>query len=641
MRHLLLLLAVAACSAAPSASGPSPDADADAAAPSVACDPPAIVAPVANQAVGGALRVRTAASSCLAATTCYLDGDPAPVAEGGAGALDAPLTVAIGTHQLACNGWDAAGQVHAGAPVAFSVVACGAPAILSPAPGEQVGTSLALETSGPACLVATKCYLDAHAPPVASGGAGGLAASVPVAAGDHAISCNGWDASGAVYVSPPAAFTASDGGVTCGAAVPIASLVGHNTSANPTYDRAHFPASFGSTSWISQAGATVAIDPDRMDMSMNPVTPGHVSNVDVHTLVPSRPDLRWFAHVTPWFGNASHIDIGLDNNTDAYVAAMVEDVRRRGFDGIVVDWYGQGGEVDQATLKIQAYLHAHPGLALIIMIDKGVPGLSASVLSAQLHYLDGQYLHDSSYEQDGGKPIVMFFGVTEKLGASAMAQVKATDGAGEVWVMEGAGALAQGFADQVFDWANVYSDGIHASDPYDLAGFAGFYAAVAQSPKHAFGAMLAGFNGTLTKSVGWSMGKYIPRDHGACLVARAARLAQVIPPNVTRMQWVTWSDWEEGTQVETGVDNDLAIAAQVTGTSLTWSVSGGTGDESTIDHYAIYASPDGANATLLGTAPPGTHAFELAGACVPHGTVSVIAVGKPMIRDTASAWASY
>jgi hypothetical protein len=419
--------------------------------------------------------------------------------------------------------------------------------------------------------------------------------------------------------------------------VRIDALVGHNTSANPNYDRAHFAANFGAQTWVSQSGQTLAIDADRMDLSENPITPGHVSNVDVHTLVPSRPDLRWFAHVVPWFGNSSHVDIGLVENTDAYAAAMLDDVARRGFDGIVIDWYGQGSYEDQATLAIQRRLRAHPGLKLIVMIDKGVANLSSSVLVDQLHYLETQYFGDSIYELEGSKPIVMFFGVTDKLGATAMAQVKASAGANQVWVMEGAGALADSFADQVFDWANVYTIGPSASDPYNVGAVRAYHHAVAAGSKHAFGGMLAGFNGMLTNSVGWSKGKYIPRGHGACLVARAAAIDAVIPANITRMQWVTWSDWEEGSQVETGVDNDITIDAALDGATLTWTVTGGTGDESTIDHYEVYASSDGAGATLVANVPAGTHAAALANGCVAHGTAFVIAVGKPMIRDTASA----
>src|SRR5262249_19859032 len=160
-------------------------------------------------------------------------------------------------------------------------------------------------------------------------------------------------------------------------------------SASPTYDRAHFGANFGTATWIAQSGATAPVDPALEDLSNNPITPGHVSSVDVHRLVPSRPDLRWFAHVVPWFrggGGGGHIDIGVACNSDAYVAALLADLQRRGFDGLVLDWYGQGSYEDQATLKIQSYLRAHPelGLKLVIMIDKGVPNLSQSVLVTQL-----------------------------------------------------------------------------------------------------------------------------------------------------------------------------------------------------------------------------------------------------------------
>jgi hypothetical protein len=357
--------------------------------------------------------------------------------------------------------------------------------------------------------------------------------------------------------------------------------------------------------------------------------------------VPSRPDLRWFAHATPWFGGTNHIDIGLAETSMAYAGAMLEDVKRRGFDGVVINWYGEGTTTDQAAANMQAYLHAHPdlGLTLILMLDKGISNLSQSTLSAQLAYIAGKYLGDATYEHDGGKPIVMFFGVTAALGTSVMAAVKSGAGVDQIWVEQGTGALAYSFSDQVFDWAHVYTDGVHAADPYDLAGIASFLSGVSGSPKQAFGALMPGFNGTLTKSVAWSLGKYIPRGHGACLIERAAKLAAMIPPNVTRMQIVTWSDWEEGTQVETGVENDASVTASVAGAMLTWQTTTGTGDESTIDHYEIYASLDGTNASRIGSVPAGTHAFSLAGSCVRgDATVAVIAVGKPLIRNHGSAW---
>src|SRR5689334_12020634 len=201
------------------------------------------------------------------------------------------------------------------------------------------------------------------------------------------VACGG----GASTTDPDAPSSSPDAQVCPGPRVAADSILAHNTSASAIYDQAHFPDNFGSTTWVSQAGETLAIDPAAMDRSMNPVTPAHVSSVDVHTLVPSRPDLRWFAHLTPWFraGGGNHIDIGLENNSDAYAAAMLDDVARRGFDGVVVNWYGSGSYTDQAALAMQAYLRAHPelDLTIILMLDKGIAGLSQSVLEQQLGYI--------------------------------------------------------------------------------------------------------------------------------------------------------------------------------------------------------------------------------------------------------------
>ena len=642
---LVIAVAVAACAPGEQLAPPGPGTTGEQAAAVTSCGAPTVIAPLSGQSVGAQLRVRTRATDCQTATKCYLDSHEPAVASGGPGDLDAPFSVSTsGAHHVSCNSWDASGIVYVSSSTNFNVIDCGPPAILSPVPDEQVGTSVRVETSPPGCIGTTKCYLDNRAPAVITG-TGPIVQTIAVSPGAHSISCNGWDSSGVVYVSAGTPFTVAGSTGTCTSTVPIASITGHNTSANAAYNQSNFGANFGTSTWISQAGATMAVDPSKMDLSLNPITPGHVSNVDVHTLIPSRPDLRWFAHATPWFGPSNHINIGINSNTDAYISAMLTDMINRGFDGVVVDWYGQGGFVDQATLLIQQHLRAIPSntFKLIIMVDKGVPNLSQSVLSSQISYLRSQYFGDPDYEKEGGKAVLMFFGVDEALGDAAMAAVKSSNGSDQVWVQEGTGKLSQAWDDQAFDWTHPFHDGPSASDPYNLAAVSGFYSSIAASSKQAFGAMTPGFNGMLTKSVSWSMGKYLPRGEGACLVAWGNKINAVIPANVTRMQMVTWSDWEEGTQVETGVENDAAVQAAVSGTTLSWSVATGTGDESTIDHYEIYASSDGTSAFDLGSVPRGTRAFDLGASCLGSGAyqVGVVAAGRPMIRDHASSWIAY
>jgi len=425
--------------------------------------------------------------------------------------------------------------------------------------------------------------------------------------------------------------------------VALASLTNHNTSAYVAYNETNFPANFGTTSWINQNGTTMAVDPTQMDESLNPITPGHVSHVDVHTLIPSRPDLRWFAHATPWFGTGSHINIGLVNNSDSYVAAMITDMESRGFNGVVIDWYGQGDGTDGVTQKIKSYLASQPGntFTYIVMVDKGVRGgANLTNLQAQINYCKAQYFSDPNYEREpltNGLPILMFFGVRAALGETSMAILKGRLGGQMVWVEQGTSYIGESWEDECFEWTDQFNNGVNASDPFNLAAVVSDYPTIQASGKKFFGAMCARFNGTLTKSVGWSMGKYLPGSNGLCLVERAAAINAAVPGSMTRMQWPTWSDWEEGTQVESGIENSFALAGRTSGSNtLAWSIL--SGDERTIDHYEIYASTNGVTAAFVGSVAAGIHATNVSQAGLPAGQYQfyVDALGKPCVRDHMS-----
>jgi hypothetical protein len=425
--------------------------------------------------------------------------------------------------------------------------------------------------------------------------------------------------------------------------VSLASLTNHNTSAYPAYNEANFSANFGTTSWVNQNGSTIAVDPTQMDESLNPITPGHVSKTDVHTLIPSRPDLRWFAHATPWFGTSSHINIGLTNDSATYVAAMITDMKNRGFNGVVIDWYGDTDSTDGVAQKIKSYLSSQPSntFTYIIMLDGGVKGgTGTNNLQAQIQYCQSQYFSDPNYEHEPvatGLPILMFFGVRSAIGETAMADLKASTGGQMVWVEEGTGYLSESWEDECFEWTDCFTSGVNTSDPFNLAAVTSDYPTIKASNKKAFGAMCGRFNGTLTKSVSWSLGKYLPCSNGLCEVERAASINSAIPNNMTRMQWPTWSDWEEGTQVESGIENDFALSGQATTSAvLSWTIT--AGDERTISHYEIYASTNGVNAAFLGSVPTGVYQTNLSQAGLAPGSYQLYidAVGKPCIRDHIS-----
>ncbi len=444
--------------------------------------------------------------------------------------------------------------------------------------------------------------------------------------------------------------------------VNLASLTAHNTSANPNYNQTNFPRNFGTKSFVTKT-ETIDVDPARMDLSLHAVTPGHVSGTDVHTLIPSRPDLRWFAHLMGWWGTGKPFDIGVDVNTDSYARALVTDLMNRGFNGVILCWNSPGSHDDQVLRKIQAHLKTLPPgrFTFIVLIDQGLvdklPTTEAQKkkLEEAVNYCKANFFNDPNYELEDGKPILMFYGVRAYFGkvagsaggaAAALKEVKDATGGNMVWADVLPSFLNEAWEDQSYDWHNAHQNKLSATDPYNFEGIKHFYDSIKGSGKKAMGAMSAGYNGTLSKLDGsWALGGYLPQDYGKCLIERARYINSIIPANVTRMQWATWNDWAEGTAVEPGIENDITVSGTIEGTTLSWTVTGGTGDESTIDHYDVYATEDGVNAALLKSVPVGTRSLDLASITgFRTGNaykIMVVAVGKPCIRNHGSDKIAY
>jgi len=115
---------------------------------------------------------------------------------------------------------------------------------------------------------------------------------------------------------------------------------------------------------------------------------------------------------------------------------------------------------------------------------------------------------------------------------------------------------------------------------------------------------------------------------------------------------VTWDDYDEGTEMETGIDNCLnPIQSSINGSLLSWSVSfnSASGAERTIDHYTVYNTNDGStDATIdhtlvkaadvaVNTANNGTYTFTLPSGLPNPTLIYVKAVGKPMLTNHLSA----
>jgi hypothetical protein len=397
----------------------------------------------------------------------------------------------------------------------------------------------------------------------------------------------------------------------------------HNTSAFENYNQSHFPETFTGVSTVAPS-TTVSVDSSLMDDSQNPATPSHVSDAGPITLVPSAvaDNVPVGVHDTPWFGKSGHIRIGKNCNTTAYAIAVVNDLIRRKFDFYSGDWYGQGSFEDEVLLKIQAYnATLLTPIKIVVCLDKGIAGLTQSVLQAQIDYVASQYFADGNYLQIGGHPLLQFFGVRDKIKAglggsdvaadAAMSAVKAATATAH-WSFFEQSLRHKSYVDGCFDWPHPYASGVNLLDPYHLSAVDQFYADMADEPTKSIGACLTpGFNGTETYKVGWSLDKALPRNGGACWKAIAAKAEAKYNSQVKYVMVGTWGDYEEGTEIETGIDNEIVFAsASITTHNLNWSVNTATADESLIYTYRVIAS-DGVFGQYIASVATGVGTYDL------------------------------
>jgi hypothetical protein len=161
-----------------------------------------------------------------------------------------------------------------------------------------------------------------------------------------------------------------------------------------------------------------------------------------------------------------------------------------------------------------------------------------------------------------------------------------------------------------------------------------FYNAAMKAPQQmSWGAGYKGFNDTLAS---WTLNRVVGQQCGQTWLQTFSKLnayynsGQQLPA----LQLVTWNDYEEGTELESGIDNCLTVSASMSGSLLNWAVRG---NENTVDHYVVYFSSDNQNLLELNTLPAGTHAMDVSPFTLPSGSMYVQAVGKPSIKNQMSA----
>lgn len=358
----------------------------------------------------------------------------------------------------------------------------------------------------------------------------------------------------------------------------------------------------------------------------------NVSKIDVHSLLYSGSTTKVFAQMLLWFGQPDHMNVGYSSTDPAQVQRQIADMISRGIDGVIVDWYGPNNRIDQATQAVLQEAEKHPGFGVVVMIDAGAIGSSAcsgctpeQTLVQLLQYLQKTYFGSPAYFSIQGQPVITEFGIDDSYAIDWDA-VKSSTGSGPRFIFQDQGGFTHALSDGSYSWV------MPEAGNYGLGYLSSFYdVALTFTQKETVGATYKGFNDSLAS---WGSGRVMNQQCGETWLQTFSQINNLYSSNqqLPYLQVVTWNDYEEGTEIESGIDSCVSLQPSVSQNVLQWKT---TGNEDTVDHYNVYSSKDGKNLTELSQTPAGVHALNLCGVTLPSGDTQlyVQAVGKPSFAN--------
>ncbi len=478
-------------------------------------------------------------------------------------------------------------------------------------------------------------------------------------------------------------FSATASGPTLiggtGPVAPIATLIQQTANNSSLCSSATDPG--GNWSYCFNSFEGFSTNPNDAGVETNvPDSPaGHVSNISIKQLIYPGWTGRLLCEYQPWFGLASHQNVGYNENSSATVAAQNSFMIAEGCDINLIDFYGSlspNQTFNLATTNaIFSDLSSRSGypLKLGIMEDKGALTYSCptsnqteaatlaclqTALITDMDFINTHYAGSGAYFTDAGQPVIFSFVtktvwpvLTDADWDSVWSTVKAHtdsyaapfkyihqfgsfttssyDNGRFAWVQPGAYDPVKQF------WwgANTSASPVYVDNFYS--------AGIAHPSQLAVGAIWKGFD---DNNASWSGNRVMAQQCGQVLLNTAKEISKYYGgtnPQIPYVQVITWNDYEEGTAVESGLDNCYTVNASLSGSTLSWSLVASDptyASASTIHHFTVYYGDASGNLYVAATNLPATTSSLNLTTLVPAGTwtVYVEMVGQPLIINRMS-----
>jgi hypothetical protein len=362
---------------------------------------------------------------------------------------------------------------------------------------------------------------------------------------------------------------------------------------------------------------------------------GSVSKVDVHSLLYAGANTKVYAHLMLWFGGSNHMNVGYNSTSATQVHNQITDMISRGIDGVIIDWYGPGNSIDQATQLVMSEAEKHPGFTFAIMVDQGAIEWDScsgctpqQALISQMQYIEQTYFPSPAYMTLQGQPVVTNFNIDLSYSIDWNG-VEAALSTKPAFLFQDNGGFTHVLSDGSYSWV------MPTTSDYGMSYLTSFYdTGMPLKSEQTVGAAYKGFNDTLAS---WGSNRIMGQQCGQTWLQTFSKINALYNSGnpLPLLQLVTWNDYEEATEIESGISNCLTVSASASSNSLKWSIKG---NENTLDHYVTYISTDGQNLMPLGDSSVGIRSINLCSYSLPNGsyTFFVQAVGKPSITNQIS-----
>ena len=300
-------------------------------------------------------------------------------------------------------------------------------------------------------------------------------------------------------------------------------------------------------------------------LSDGDTAPGNVSKLPTENLLYSGATTAVYAQFMPWFGQSSHINVGYNSDDSSQVHKQVTDMLSRGISGAIVDWYGPDAAVENNTtllLKSEAE-STNDSFVFAVQEDSGSPTLVTCAntsgcnitnqLISDLTYAYNTYESSPAYMTVNGRPVVFFFGVDKYAINWSTVRTALQNTGNPYFIFIGTGGLTHADADGYFAWLII-----DTSNPADesLSVLSTFYSGMQSLPNDlTYGASYIGFNESLAPWVK-SNPRIMNQNCGQTWLdtfSTVAKAGYSANNQLQAIQIVTWNDYEEGTEIETGL----------------------------------------------------------------------------------------